>query len=94
LEPSRPVRVDVLFFAILRERAGRDRESYDLANGADVRAARAAIAARHPELASLLPRVATAVNQTMTAETTLLHDGDEIALIPPVAGGSARLSNA
>jgi molybdopterin synthase catalytic subunit len=88
------VRIHVLYFAMLRERVRRDRESYELADGADVRAARTAIAERHPELAGFLPRVATAVNQTMAAETTRLCDGDEIALIPPVAGGSARLSPA
>jgi molybdopterin synthase catalytic subunit len=85
------VRIHVLYFAMLRERVRRDRESYELPDGADVRAARAEIAERHPELAGALSRVATAVNQTMASETTPLSDGDEIALIPPVAGGSARL---
>ena len=32
--------VEILYFAILRERVGRDRESLDLPAGADVRAAR------------------------------------------------------
>jgi molybdopterin synthase catalytic subunit len=86
------LRIHVLYFAMLRERVRRDRESYELPEGADVRAARAAIADRHPELAGSLSRVATAVNQAMAAETTPLSDGDEIALIPPVAGGSATLS--
>jgi molybdopterin synthase catalytic subunit len=52
-----------------------------------VGAARAALAARHPELGTLLPRVATAVNRTMASDTQPLGDGDELALIPPVAGG-------
>jgi molybdopterin synthase catalytic subunit len=81
------VRVEVLYFAILRERLKRERETLDLPPGADVRAARAEIAARHPEIAPLLPRVATAINQVISAETRPLADGDELALIPPVAGG-------
>jgi molybdopterin synthase catalytic subunit len=82
------VHVEVLYFAILRERAGRERESLELPAGADVRAARAAIAARHTAIASLLPQVKTAVNRTLANDATLLADGDEVALLPPVAGGS------
>lgn len=85
---SAPLRVTVLYFAILRERLGVERETLDLSAGADVRAARAAIAARHPDIAPLLPRVATAVNRAIAAEAHPLADGDELALIPPVAGGS------
>lgn len=81
------IRVNVLYFAVLRERLARDGESLELAAGADVGVARAALAARHPELAALLPRVATAVNRTMAPDTQPLADGDELALIPPVAGG-------
>ena len=81
------MRVHVLYFAVLRERIGLDHEELDLASGADVQAARASIAARHPEIAAHLPRIATAVNRAMASETVLLSDGDEIALIPPVAGG-------
>jgi molybdopterin synthase catalytic subunit len=82
------VRVTVLYFAILRERARLDREELTLAPGADVAAARAAIVARHPELAALLPRVQAAVNRAMAPDTRALADGDELALIPPVAGGA------
>jgi molybdopterin synthase catalytic subunit len=86
---SASLRVTVLYFAILRERLGVERETLDLPAGADVRAARAAIAARHPDIAPLLPRVATAVNRAIASETQSLAEGDEIALIPPVAGGRA-----
>jgi molybdopterin synthase catalytic subunit len=80
--------INVLYFAVLRERTRRDRETLDLPVGADVRAARAAIAALHPEVAPLLPQVQTAVNRALVGEGHALRDGDELALIPPVAGGS------
>jgi molybdopterin converting factor subunit 1 len=82
------VRVEILYFAVLRERVGRERESLELPDGADVGAARAAIAARHDAIASLLPQVQTAVNHTIAKDTTALADGDEVALLPPVAGGA------
>lgn len=82
------MRVEILYFAVLRERVGRDRETIELPEGADVGAARASIAARHPAVESLLPRVQAAVNRTIAKDATRLSDGDEIALLPPVAGGA------
>ncbi len=82
------MRVEILFFAVLRERAGRERETLDLPDGADVAAARAAVAARHPGIEALLPRVQTAVNRAIAKDATPLADGDEVALLPPVAGGA------
>jgi molybdopterin synthase catalytic subunit len=82
--------ITVLYFAILRERARRERDTVTLAPGSDVAAARAAIARLHPELATLLPRVQAAVNRAMAADARVLADGDELALIPPVAGGSGE----
>jgi molybdopterin converting factor subunit 1 len=82
------MRITVLYFAVLRERARVEREGLTLAAGSDVAAARAAIIAAHPELAALLPVVQTAVNRAIVGGAHALGDGDELALIPPVAGGS------
>jgi molybdopterin synthase catalytic subunit len=82
------MRVAILYFAVLRERVGRARETIELPEGADVRAARAEIAERHPAIAALLPRVQTAVNRVQAKDATQLADGDEVALLPPVAGGA------
>jgi molybdopterin synthase catalytic subunit len=82
------VRVEILYFAVLRERVGRERETLELPEGADVRAARAAVADRHPEVQGLLPRVQTAVNRVHATDATPLAEGDEVALLPPVAGGA------
>jgi len=82
------MRITVLYFAVLRERARIDREVLTLADGSDVAAARAAIVAAHPALAALLPVVQTAVNRAIVVGAHALADGDELALIPPVAGGA------
>jgi molybdopterin synthase catalytic subunit len=83
------MKVDVLYFAVLRERIQLDHETVELAAGATVRDARAVIAARHPSVARLLPGVQFAVNRVVAADTQPLSEGDELALLPPVAGGSA-----
>jgi len=79
--------ITVLYFAVLRERARRERETVTLEPGSDVAAARGAIARLHPELAPLLPIVQTAVNRAIVTMTHALGEGDELALIPPVSGG-------
>jgi hypothetical protein len=53
-----------------------------------VREARAAIAARRPEIAPLLPRVKAAVNRAVAGDDHPLGDGDELAFLPPVSGGA------
>lgn len=81
----------MLYFAVLRERVRCDGESLDLPAGARVREARAAIAARRPEIAPLLPRVRAAVNRTVVGDDHSLGDGDELAFLPPVSGGAATV---
>jgi MoaE-MoaD fusion protein len=82
------VRIQILYFAVLRERLGREQEAIEVPDAACVSDALAVLSARHPTVASLLPRVQTAVNRAFADATALLHDGDELALIPPVAGGA------
>jgi molybdopterin converting factor subunit 1 len=88
------VRVEILYFAIIRERARRDRDTLELPKGARVREARIEIAARHPAAAPLLPQVQIAVNRTVVGDDHLLSEGDELALLPPVAGGAGGASRA
>lgn len=84
------MRVKVLYFAVLRERRGASSETLELPAGGDVAMALATVAKHHPQVAPLLPRAQVAVNQVVVAATTLLSEGDELALIPPVSGGSAN----
>ncbi|MBX3158731.1 MAG: molybdopterin converting factor subunit 1 [Deltaproteobacteria bacterium] len=82
------MKVDVLYFAVFRERLARDTESLELPDGARVRDAVDALAARHAAIAALRGRFRVAVNQDFADDDRALADGDEVALIPPVAGGS------
>jgi molybdopterin synthase catalytic subunit len=83
------MQVTVLYFAVFRERLRRDSEAVDLPDGAALDALIAVLEERHPEVRGLRGKYRVAVNQEMVAEGPVLHDGDEIALIPPVAGGAA-----
>ena len=81
--------VEVRLFAILRERAGRDRVELELARGATVADAIRALSELEP-LRGLLGRlpVRLAVNRDYATHDTVLEPGDELALIPPVSGGA------
>jgi molybdopterin converting factor subunit 1 len=83
------VKVRVRLFAVLREMAGRDEVELDLADGATVADAIAAVGST-PGLDGVIGRlpVRLAVNRDYASESTPLAPGDELALIPPVSGGA------
>ena len=82
------MKVRVLYFAAARERAGAEREAVELAPEATVEDLARALSARHAPLAALLPRLRFAVNEEFVKSSVALKEGDEVALIPPVAGGA------
>lgn len=82
------MRVTVLYFAIARERAGGLRsEEFELADGATTTVLAKAVSERHPGLAAFFDRFRLAVNEEFVGDDTALQEGDEVAVIPPVAGG-------
>ncbi len=87
---SGAVQINVLFFAVFRERLGRDSQELELPQGATAADAIAALASEHEAVASLQGRFRVAVNREMVADDHPLGAGDELALIPPVAGGSGQ----
>jgi len=83
--------VTVLFFAAARERAGGAREVLEVPEGALVRDVLRLLTERHPALAPLLAHLRVAVDQEFVGLEAPVRMGAEVALIPPVAGGSPGL---
>lgn len=81
------MQVQVRYFASLREATGIEREALALPSAATVADARGVLLARHPSLASLLPRCAVALNHAYVTTEAPLGEGDELAFLPPVGGG-------
>ena len=86
-----PDTITVLYFAAARERVGQSRESLEVPPGTRVTDVLRLLAARHPSLAPLLPHLRVAVNQEFSDAEAVVPAGAELALIPPVAGGSGGL---
>ncbi len=83
--------IRVLYFAWLRERAGRAEETLDLPPAVTTVGALAAwLEARDPAGAATFanrPVIRAAVNQAFAPPTAPVADGDEVAFFPPVTGG-------
>jgi molybdopterin synthase catalytic subunit len=78
------MKVTVRLFAMLRERAGAREVELDLPDGARISDALAALRdVAPPELPLVM-----AVNREYARDDRVLDPGDELALIPPVSGGS------
>ncbi|MFY9910100.1 MAG: molybdenum cofactor biosynthesis protein MoaE [Candidatus Sulfotelmatobacter sp.] len=84
------MRVRILFFGMLKDVAGQSSDWLDLPAGASVRDALDRYASQLPAMKDAMPSLAVAVNQRYAGGETLLNDGDEIALLPPVSGGSGN----
>lgn len=84
------MRVHVRYFAYYRERLGRGEEWLELQDGADVAALWRRCVATQPALLDLWSATAVAVNGTYATRDAAVHDGDEVAFLPPVSGGAAR----
>jgi molybdopterin converting factor subunit 1 len=79
------MRVKVLYFGVLKESLGRVSEEVELAEGARV----ADLMARYEnESSEWMRSIAVAVNREYARGEDVLRDGDEVALLPPVSGGS------
>lgn len=86
------MRVQVLLFGALREAAGVRELSVTLPESASVATLRALLAETQPAVAKLAGRLRVAVNREFAGSDRALADGDEIAFLPPVSGGSPRCS--
>jgi molybdopterin synthase catalytic subunit len=83
------MRVYLLYFGILKELFGGERDSVELPEGADVAALLNLLRLRPKSNPTIFHSLAVAVNREYAQAGTPLADGDEVALLPPVSGGSA-----
>lgn len=82
-----PVTVRTLFFAAYRDLVGARALDVALPEGATVADLVAELRSRGEPFASLPAAPAIALNRTYAPASARLGPGDEVAFIPPVAGG-------
>ena len=79
--------VQVMYFGPAQDAAGVATEQMEIAPNSSLGQLAEAIFARHPRLASGRAALRFAVNGELAPPECALHDGDEVAAIPPVSGG-------
>ena len=82
------MKVSIKYFATLRERAGCKEETLEVGDGTTVLELKAAIETAHPAIKPSLPTSIVAVNREYAPDDLVLNAEDEVALFPPVSGGS------
>jgi len=81
------MRVNVLFFGMLRDVTGKSSESVELANGATLKDLVSHFEASFPKIRDLMPSLALSLNQEYAGLERELRNGDEVGMLPPVSGG-------
>jgi molybdopterin converting factor subunit 1 len=84
--------VRVLVFGALRELMSTGSETMELPERATVAQLLERFMEAAPGARRFLGSLAVAVNREYAGPMTVLHDGDEVALLPPVSGGCAGIS--
>ena len=82
------MRVKVRFFAAYREILGQRETEVELPKGARISLLLANLIKDFPALSEVAAMSRFVVNQEFVSPDTVLEEGDEVAFIPPVAGGS------
>ena len=81
------MRVTVRLFARLRDIAGAAEMARDLPAGATIRTVWTGLLGEFPDLEAYERSMSSALNADYARMDAEVHDGDEIAFLPPVSGG-------
>lgn len=84
------VQVRVLFFGLLTDVVGRRSDTVSLPDGSTLKDLLAHYQSNFPRLAGFASSLAVSLNQNYAPLSALLSEGDEVALLPPVSGGTAQ----
>ena len=87
------MRVNVLFFGPLRDITGKTEEKIEVAEGVTLGSIFDRYAAAYPRLKGLAGSIVLARNQRFTGREEAAAEGDEIAFLPPVSGGTGAYTH-
>ena len=81
--------IQVLYFASIKEKLGRESETFPYRPGMTLGDLLADVAEKHPGMKALTAskKFLYAVNQEVSPTLSPLADGDEVAILPPLSGG-------
>ena len=82
--------ITVKFFASLKTIAEKEEDSIKIENSISMDQLSEIISKTSPKMGNIIrdKKVMISVNQEMADSDTIIHDGDEVAFLPPFSGGS------
>lgn len=81
------MKIKVKFFASFREAVGKPEVDIDLEENTTISELLTLLKQRHPELGPLTEPLVISVNKEYATYDSVLKNGDEVAILPPVSGG-------
>jgi len=84
------MRVRVLLFGQLKDITGRHEDSLELPSGATLSEVMVHYANLYPKIQGLSASIACSINQEYAPGSSVLKEGDEVGLLPPVSGGKVQ----
>jgi molybdopterin converting factor subunit 1 len=81
------VEVRVRYFAAHKEVAGLSEETLEVPEGTTVDELMGRLVELHPDLQGLRRDTVVSVNRGVGSRGTVLKEGDDVALFPPIQGG-------
>ena len=82
--------ITVKFFASLKDIAEKEEEQIEVQSSISMDQLSDIISKTSPKMADIIRdnKIMVSVNQEMVDANTVIHDGDEVAFLPPFSGGS------
>jgi molybdopterin converting factor subunit 1 len=93
-DANKEITVRVLFFGAARDAVGQSEVDFVLQGSPNAAGAFAQVIERFPDLSRFGRSLLFAVNQEYAQPDGPVHEGDELALFPPVSGGSSKTPDA
>ena len=82
--------ITLKYFASLRAITEKEEDSLDIENPITIDQLSDIISKTAPKMGAIIreKKVMISVNQEMASADTIIHDGDEVAFLPPFSGGA------
>ena len=82
--------ITLKYFASLRDIAEKEEDSLDIENPITIDQLNDIISKTTPKMGAIIreKKVMISVNEEMASADTIIHDGDEVAFLPPFSGGA------
>ena len=86
--------VNVLFFGLLKDITGRSEDRIEIGEGERLESVFERYARQFPRIADMASSIVLACNHEFCDRSTIVREGDEVAFLPPVSGGSGESATA